>query len=141
VRTLVALGLALNNRKLFAEARTALHRALEMEPDNVDAIAALSESEEGLGNLQSAEAHEAYVRGRAFLDLRSIQGWRQALQQFDELANMKDLYSNSGDFLKAVTLLERNKPGDKEEAKKLLQKVVHENEDGSQEAGEWLKKF
>ncbi|HEX5152229.1 MAG TPA: tetratricopeptide repeat protein [Parafilimonas sp.] len=68
------------------------------------------------------------------------QDYDKALQQFDELANMK-VFSNPGDFLKATTLLLRNKQGDKEEAKALLQKVVNEKEEESQKAEEWLKKF
>jgi hypothetical protein len=64
-----------------------------------------------------------------------------ALQKFDELANTKGLFSNSGMFLKAVTLLHRNKEGDKAEAKQLLQQVKDQNLDGSKDAEEWLKKF
>lgn len=67
--------------------------------------------------------------------------YESALKQFNALANMQGLFSNPGDFLKAVTLMERNKPGDKEEAKKLLQKVVNEKEEGSEKATEWLKKI
>jgi tetratricopeptide (TPR) repeat protein len=55
--TLVGLGLALNNQKLYAEARERLLRSLELEPDNVDAAAALAEAEDGLGDTASAEAH------------------------------------------------------------------------------------
>lgn len=55
--TLIGLGLALNNRKLYAEARAALDRALELEPDNLEAIAALAEAAEGLGELEQADAH------------------------------------------------------------------------------------
>ncbi len=68
------------------------------------------------------------------------QKYDKAIQQFDALANMK-LFSNPGDFLKAVSLLQRNKPGDKKEAKQLLQKVVNEKEEGFDEAGKLLKKF
>jgi len=64
-----------------------------------------------------------------------------ALQQFDALTNMKGLFSNPGDFLKAVTLLERNGAGDKEEAKKLLEKVITEKEEGFEKAAEWEKKL
>jgi len=64
-----------------------------------------------------------------------------ALKQFDELARTKGLFSNPGDFLKAVTLMIANAPGDKEEAKKLLQKVVNEKEDGSKDASILLQKF
>jgi len=67
------------------------------------------------------------------------QNYDKAIQQFDELANMKGLFSNPGDFMKAVSLLERNNPGDKEQAKKLLQKVVAEKEEGREKAEEWLK--
>jgi tetratricopeptide (TPR) repeat protein len=55
--TLVALGLALNGRKLYADAKPALLHALQLEPDNVEAVAALAEAEDGLGELADAEAH------------------------------------------------------------------------------------
>jgi DNA-binding winged helix-turn-helix (wHTH) protein/tetratricopeptide (TPR) repeat protein len=56
-----------------------------------------------------AEAHEAYLKGRYFLDQRSIQGWRQALEQFERavaldsqdpaaLAGLADTYSAMSDF-------------------------------------------
>ena len=64
-----------------------------------------------------------------------------ALQQFDELASMKGLFGNPGDFLKAVTLIERGKPGDKEMAEKLLERVVVKKEEGSEKAAEWQKKL
>lgn len=64
----------------------------------------------------------------------------QAIRQFDDLANMK-LHSNPGDFLKAVVLLERNSPGDKDAAKTLLQKVISEKEENSEDAEELFKKF
>ena len=57
--TAIALGIAFNNRKMFAEAKSVLERVLERDPDNVEAIAALSETEEGLGNLDSADTHAA----------------------------------------------------------------------------------
>ncbi len=65
----------------------------------------------------------------------------KALQDFDELSDKKGLFSNPGMFLKAVTLLHRNKDGDKAAAKELLQEVQQKNLDGSKEAGKWLKKF
>lgn len=54
--TLVALGLALNGRKLYVEAEPHLRRSLELQPGNIEAIAALAEAEEGIGNLQQAES-------------------------------------------------------------------------------------
>lgn len=64
-----------------------------------------------------------------------------ALMQFDALSNMKGLFSNAGDFLKAVSLMARNKPGDKKEAKQLLKKVIAEKEEGSDKATEWERKL
>jgi len=66
--------------------------------------------------------------------------YNKALQCFNELAAKKELFSNPGMFLKAVTLLQRNQPGDKEQATQLLQQVVNEKADGSKEAERWLRK-
>jgi DNA-binding winged helix-turn-helix (wHTH) protein/tetratricopeptide (TPR) repeat protein len=55
------------------------------------------------------EAHEAYLKGRFFLDQRSIQGWRQALEEFRRAtaldpedsapqAGLADTYSAMSDF-------------------------------------------
>ena len=52
--TLLALGLVRNNRKQFAEAKTALTRCLELQPDSLEATAALAETEAGLGNAAAA---------------------------------------------------------------------------------------
>ncbi len=76
--------------------------------------------------------------GLAYLQQNS---YDSALQEFDELAAMKGLFNNPGDFLKAVTLIERGKPGDKEMAEKLLEKVVVKKEEGSEKAAEWQKKL
>jgi tetratricopeptide (TPR) repeat protein len=55
--TLLAHGLALNNRKMFAEARSALVRSLELQPDSMEATAALAEAEAGLGDFENAAEH------------------------------------------------------------------------------------
>ena len=55
--TLLALGLSLNNQKLFADAKAALSRSLELQPDSNEAVAAIAEAEAGLGDLEGATAH------------------------------------------------------------------------------------
>jgi predicted Zn-dependent protease len=55
----IALGIALNNRKMFGDAKTVLVRVLEREPDNVETLAALAEAEEGIGELDAADGHAA----------------------------------------------------------------------------------
>ena len=62
--TLIALGLVLNSLKLYGEAKPSLVRSLELEPDNVEALAALAESEDGLGELEAAETHAQRVLAR-----------------------------------------------------------------------------
>lgn len=54
---LTALGLALNKQKRFVEAKKILEESVELEPDDVEAVAALAEAEEGLGELDAAERH------------------------------------------------------------------------------------
>jgi FimV-like protein len=54
---------------------------------------------------------------------------------------MDQLYSNPGQFYKALALLLRNESGDKDQAKELLQKVIDEDQEGSKMAQEWLEKF
>lgn len=65
----------------------------------------------------------------------------EALAAFGELANMKGLYGNPGNFLMAVTLIKRNTTGDKEQAKKLLQLVVNEKSGNMKEAEDVLDKL
>ncbi|HJR57940.1 MAG TPA: tetratricopeptide repeat protein [Vicinamibacterales bacterium] len=57
--TSIALGIALNSRKMFGDAKPLLLHVLEREPDNVEALAALAEAEEGLGELDAADSHAA----------------------------------------------------------------------------------
>ena len=63
--TLIALGLALNNRKIYADAKSFLVQSLELEPESVEALAALSESEDGLDETDMAEQHAQRVLQKA----------------------------------------------------------------------------
>jgi tetratricopeptide (TPR) repeat protein len=53
----VALGIALNNRQLYADAKPLLVRSLALEPESVDIVASLAEAEQGLGELDAAATH------------------------------------------------------------------------------------
>jgi tetratricopeptide (TPR) repeat protein len=65
----------------------------------------------------------------------------KASEYFSLLEADTGLYSNPGKFYKAITLLERNKGDDKEQAKQILQQVVDKDLEGKNEAEKWLKKF
>jgi DNA-binding winged helix-turn-helix (wHTH) protein/tetratricopeptide (TPR) repeat protein len=60
-------------------------------------------------HVPTPEAHEAYVKGRYFLDQRSVKGWQQSLEQFERAvaldpqspaahAGLADAYSAMSDF-------------------------------------------
>jgi tetratricopeptide (TPR) repeat protein len=62
--TLLALGLVLNNRKQFSEARDVLARSVELQPDSIEAMAALAEAQAGLGEFDRAAVHARRVIDR-----------------------------------------------------------------------------
>ena len=70
-----------------------------------------------------------------------LEEYENALHYFSLLASDTQLYANPGKFYQALTLLKRNRPGDKEAARQLLQAVVNEDLERSKEAEDWLKKF
>lgn len=65
----------------------------------------------------------------------------KALAAFETLSKTEGLFSNPGMFLKAITLMKRDSKSDKMQAKAILEQVVEQNLEGSQEAKDWLKKF
>ncbi len=62
---LLPLGLALNHESRFEEARDHLSRYLEAHPEDLDALAGLAESEERLGEPESAERRALEVLSQA----------------------------------------------------------------------------
>ncbi len=91
----------------------------------------------GLRMRDSLNSDAKRFAGVVYLQLKD---YDKALHCFQELSAMKG-FSNSGDFLQATTLLERNANGDKEAAKALLEKVVKENEDENDIAKRMLEKW
>jgi tetratricopeptide (TPR) repeat protein len=69
-----------------------------------------------------------------------LKDYDKALVYFSELSSYK-LYANPGLFYQAVTLLERNRSGDPENAKQLLQQVVQNDLEEKETAREWLRKL
>jgi len=63
--TLLALGLALNNQKLYTDARPLLRRALDLEPDRVETLAAYAEAQAGSGDLEGGERDATRALARA----------------------------------------------------------------------------
>lgn len=108
-------GIAAYNEKAYPKALQLFRAVYKAHPDNSDALR---------------------YAGMTYLVTKE---YDKALSCFEELAAKKELFSNPGIFLKAVTLLQRDQQGDSEQAEKLLQQVVDEKLEGSKEAARWLK--
>lgn len=93
---------------------------------------------ETLENSDASNSEAAKYAGIVSLRLGN---YDKAIKYFSLLDANTALYSNPGKFYKAITLLERNKDGDKEQAKRLLKEVIDKDLEGKNEAEKWLKKF
>ena len=78
------------------------------------------------------------MQGLAALRLKE---YNKALSYFEQLETYTSLYANPALILQAVTLMERNQPGDAAKAKILLKKIVDQDLEGRESAQEWLKKL
>jgi tetratricopeptide (TPR) repeat protein len=70
-----------------------------------------------------------------------LKKYSDALNWFKKLETFNKVYSNPAIFYKALTLLDRNQPGDEAEAKQLLHQIVQNDLDGKETAQKWLKRI
>jgi tetratricopeptide (TPR) repeat protein len=70
-----------------------------------------------------------------------LKEYEKAMSYFEQLEIYSGLYANPAPFLQAITLMERNQPGDNARAKQILQKIVANDLEGKEFAQEWLKKW
>ena len=63
----------------------------------------------------------------------------KALVQFDMLSGQTNLHANFGPFYTAIALIQRNKEGDPEKAKMILEDIINKHLPGEEEAKEWIK--
>jgi tetratricopeptide (TPR) repeat protein len=77
----------------------------------------------------------------AGLVLLRLKDYDQAMSYFKQLETYTSLYSNPALFYQALTLMERNQPGDAASAKQLLQQVVENDLEGKEIAENWLRKW
>lgn len=83
--------------------------------------------------LAAADAkNETLIKYAGIVSLR-LNYYDKALTYFSQLEEMK-LQSNPGKFYKALTLLKRNLPGDKENAQQLLKDVIATDPENKEEA-------
>jgi tetratricopeptide (TPR) repeat protein len=88
--TLIALGRALNRSQLYSEAKPHLLRGLSLMPDSVEAVAALAEAEEGLGELKDAEEHARWALARSGNDATANLVVAMVLMKQERFAEARD---------------------------------------------------
>jgi len=93
---------------------------------------------EGIAATDSSSYEAKKYAGIVSLRLKD---YDKAINYFSLLENYTNLYANPGKFYHAITLLKRNKPGDKEQAKALMEQVVQNNLDGKEDAQKLLNKW
>jgi tetratricopeptide (TPR) repeat protein len=70
-----------------------------------------------------------------------LKKYDKALAWFKELESYSANYANPALFDQALTLMNRNQPGDNEKAKQLLQRVVQNDGQEKETAQEWLRNW
>ena len=91
----------------------------------------------------SSESDSSVFTAKKYAGITALRlkEYDKALSWFEQMETYKGLYSNPAQILQAVTLMERNQPGDAAKAKQLLQKIVTDDLEGKEFAQEWLKKM
>jgi len=69
-----------------------------------------------------------------------LKKYDQALAAFHQITLQRNLYQNPGKFYEAMTYLCRNGSDDELKAKKLMQELIDNNQEGKSEALKWLEK-
>lgn len=70
-----------------------------------------------------------------------MQQYDKAIRYFSQLGSYTHLYANPGKLYQAITLIKRNLPGDKQEAKGLLEEIVRNNLDEKETAEKMLSNW
>ena len=89
--------------------------------------------------LERGISHDEIIRYAGIASLQ-LEKYDKALTYFKELENIH-LEINQGKLLHALTLMKRNQPGDKAEAKNVLQSIIDHELYGKDTAAKWIKEF
>ena len=127
-------GLSLFNKGKLNEALP-IFESIERELENLDDSSQVLKAKETEAELLP-EAKK--MIGLVYLRLGQ---YDKALDYFKQLENFKNLRVNPGKFYQAIALLKRNRAGDSDLAKNLLEQVDVYGLDGSDEARKILKTF
>lgn len=101
----------------------------------------LEESLDYFENMAAKDTSSFEAKKYAGIVSLRLEQYDKAIDYFLQLANYSQLYANPGKFYHALTLMKRNRPGDSETARQLLQQVVENDLEGKKDAKEWLRKW
>ena len=99
-----------------------------------------TEAENGFERVLAKDSGSLEIIKSAGIAALRAGDYEKALQHFRKMETFHAYY-NPAVLLQAVALMKRSQPGDKQEAKSLLQRVIDNNLDGKETAQEWRKKF
>ncbi|HXB30662.1 MAG TPA: tetratricopeptide repeat protein [Puia sp.] len=88
-----------------------------------------------------SDSANSTAKQNAGLSALRLKRYDEALNWFKKLETYNKLYSNPAIFYQALTLMDRNQPGDDTQAKQLLEQIVQNNLDKKEVAEKWLKRI
>jgi tetratricopeptide (TPR) repeat protein len=92
-------------------------------------------------NILRSDTSNFTAKEYAGISALRMKEYDRAITYFEQMATYKGRYSNRAQILQAVTLMERNLPGDTSKAKQLLQEIVTNDLEGKEDAEKWLRKL
>jgi tetratricopeptide (TPR) repeat protein len=91
-------------------------------------------------NIIQRDSSNFSVKNYAGIVYLRLENYDKALAYFQDLEKYTSLYSNPATFYHALTLMKRNQPGDKQQARRLLEQVSKNDLEEKETAQLWLKK-
>ncbi len=99
-----------------------------------------NEALQQFANILKTDTANIEARKSAGIVSLQLQQYDKALEYFTQVENTS-LYINPGKFYRALTLIKRNAPGDRDKAKDLLQQIVNNDLAEKKTAAAWLKNW
>jgi tetratricopeptide (TPR) repeat protein len=92
-------------------------------------------------NIIRSDSSDFNAKKFAGLSALRLNDYNKAIHWFEALELHKELYANPAQLYMALTLMERNQPGDLTTTKEILHQIVQNDGDGKETAQEWLKRL
>jgi tetratricopeptide (TPR) repeat protein len=88
-----------------------------------------------------SDSSNSTAKKYAGLSALKLKEYDKALAWFKELETYSQDFANPGLLYEALTLMDRDQPGDKAKAKLLLHQIINNDLEGKETAQKWLKKM